>query len=91
MGNVLPLFSYKDHKPTNLFFLPDQTETSVESFPVLVSALRDQILACPRRPGRKGQLSEKDWYRNAAKILELIRKSEYISEYLQVTSKLRNS
>lgn len=89
MGNVLPLYKYNQAK--NLFFLPDQNEESVESFNVLVSALRDQVLACPRRPGRKGQVSEKDWYRNTIKIYELVRKSEYISEYLQVASKLRDS
>lgn len=63
----------------------------MESFKVLILALRDQVLATPRKSGRKGQVSEKDWYRNAVKTFELVRKSEYINEYLQVVRKLRDS
>ncbi|KAI9260373.1 hypothetical protein EDC94DRAFT_610947 [Helicostylum pulchrum] len=91
LGDVLPLFQY-NQASSNLFFLPDTQEdsTSIESFPVLMSALRDQVLATPRKSGRKGQVSEKDWYRNAVKTFEKIRKSEYINEYLQVVRKLRD-
>jgi protein SMG9 len=92
LGNVLPLFKY-DKVQSNIFFLPDREDDdmNVESFDVLVSALRDQVLATPRKSGKKGQVSEKDWYRNAVKIFELIRKSDYITEYLQVVRKLRES
>ncbi|KAI7891567.1 uncharacterized protein EV154DRAFT_507766 [Mucor mucedo] len=86
LGNVLPLFK---HTGSNLFFLPQ--DDGVESFDVLVLALRDQVLATPRKSGRKGQVSEKDWYRNAVKTFEIVRKSEYINEYLQVVRKLRDS
>lgn len=86
LGNVLPLFK---NNGSNLFFLPK--DDGVESFDVLMSSLRDQVLATPRKLGRKGQVSEKDWYRNAVKTFELVRKSEYITEYLQVVRKLRDS
>ncbi|KAI9365211.1 hypothetical protein BD770DRAFT_378036 [Pilaira anomala] len=90
LGQVLPLFKYDG---VNLFFLPEsqEDECHVESFQVLMLALRDQVLASPRKSGRKGQVSEKDWYRNAIKTFEIIRKSEYITEYLQVARKLRDS
>lgn len=90
LGQVLPLFKYDG---VNLFFLPERQEDEchVESFQVLMLALRDQVLASPRKSGRKGQVSEKDWYRNAIKTFEIIRKSEYITEYLQVARKLRDS
>lgn len=93
MDHVLPLFQYENGAGSNLFFLPDKDgdENNVESFDVLVSALRDQVLATPRRAGKKSQVSEKDWYRNAIKIFDVIRKSDYITEYLQVVRKLRDS
>ncbi|GAA5809712.1 hypothetical protein MFLAVUS_003125 [Mucor flavus] len=89
LGDVLPSFQYQGG---NLFFLSDiqDGDVNIESFPVLMSALRDQVLATPRKSGRKGQVSEKDWYRNAVKTFENIRKSEYINEYLQVVRKLRD-
>lgn len=93
LENVLPLFRSDESKESNLFFLPDREgdEGNVESFDVLMAALRDQVLAAPRRAGKKSQVSEKDWYRNAVKIFEVIRKSDYITEYLQVMRKLRDS
>ncbi|KAI8390205.1 hypothetical protein BD560DRAFT_380236 [Blakeslea trispora] len=89
-GKVLPLFEANNH--SNLFFLPDWSEKmQVESFDVLVYALRDQVFTAPRRQGKKGQVSEKDWYRNAMRVYELVRKSEYIQEYLQALRKLKDS
>ncbi|OBZ91903.1 Protein SMG9 [Choanephora cucurbitarum] len=89
-SEVLPLFESDNN--SNLFFLPDWSEkTQVESFDVLVCALRNQVFTAPRRSGRKGQVSEKDWYRNAVRVYELVRKSEYILEYLQVLRKLKDS
>lgn len=92
LGNVLPFFKYTQGE-SNIFFLPEREsdEKNVESFDVLMSALRNQVLAAPRRSGKRGQVSEKDWYRNAIKTFEFIRKSEYITEYLQVARKLRDS
>jgi hypothetical protein len=92
LGTVLLLFETEEKNKSNLFLLPEQeTENSMESFDVLVSALRDQVIASPRRPGKKGQVSEKDWYRNAVKTFEIVRKSDYISEYFQIVRKLRDS
>lgn len=92
LGNVLPFFKYTQGE-SNIFFLPgrESDEKNVESFDVLMSALRNQVLAAPRRLGKKGQVSEKDWYRNAIKTFEFVRKSEYITEYLQIARKLRDS
>ncbi|KAI8078232.1 uncharacterized protein B0P05DRAFT_579494 [Gilbertella persicaria] len=91
LSDVLPLFKSSQHH-ANAFFLPDWSEkTQVESFDTLISALRDQVFAAPRRAGKKGQVSEKDWYRNAIKTFELVRKSDYISDYLQVVRKLRDA
>lgn len=92
LGRVLLFFKIDRKSVSNLFFLPDQNiDHSFESFDVLVAALRDQVIASPRRPGKKGQVSEKDWYRNAVKTFDIIRKSDYISEYLQIVRKLRDS
>ncbi|KAI8393505.1 uncharacterized protein BYT42DRAFT_488037, partial [Radiomyces spectabilis] len=66
------------------------TACSVESYDVLITALRDQVMAAPRLTGKKGQISEKEWFRNAMKSYELARKSEYISEYLKIVRKLRD-
>ncbi|KAI7898181.1 uncharacterized protein BX663DRAFT_533508 [Cokeromyces recurvatus] len=90
LGNVLASFKYSSNE-SNLFLLPLKGDEQIESFDVLVAALRDQILAGPRRPGKKGQLSEKEWYYNALKTFELIRKSDYIHEYLQIVRKLRDT
>ncbi|CEP17634.1 hypothetical protein [Parasitella parasitica] len=89
LGDVLPLYKTDQNEEPNLFFLPQQDD--IDSLQDLISALRDQVVAGPRRPGKKGQVSEKDWFRNAMKTYEVVRKSEYIMEYLQVVRKLRDS
>lgn len=89
LGDVLPLYETDQDNEANLFFLPQQD--GIDSLRDLLSALRDQVIAGPRRPGKKGQVSEKDWFRNAMKTYEIVRKSEYIMEYLQVVRKLRDS
>ncbi|CAO3643759.1 unnamed protein product [Mucor fragilis] len=89
LGDVLPLYKTSLNNEANLFLLPQQDD--IDSLQDLVSALRDQVIAGPRRPGKKGQVSEKDWFRNAIKTYEVVRKSDYISEYLQVVRKLRDS
>ncbi|GAN01136.1 protein SMG9-like [Mucor ambiguus] len=85
MGDVLPLYKTSQENEANLFFLPQQDD--IDSLEDLVSALRDQVIAGPRRPGKKGQVSEKDWFRNAIKTYEVVRKSDYIMEYLQVVQR----
>ena len=89
LGDVLPLYKTDQDNEANLFFLPQQD--GIDSLRDLLSALRDQVIAGPRRQGKKGQVSEKDWFRNAMKTYEIVRKSEYIMEYLQVVRKLRDS
>jgi hypothetical protein len=59
LGTVLPSFQYEDGQ--NLFFLTDMEDDKVESFQVLMSGLRDQVIAAPRRATKKGQISEKEW------------------------------
>ncbi|KAK4510329.1 uncharacterized protein ATC70_004759 [Mucor velutinosus] len=89
LGDVLPLYKTNQENEANLFFLPQQDD--IDSLQDLVSALRDQVIAGPRRPGKKGQVSEKDWFKNAIKTFEVVRKSDYIMEYLQVVRKLRDT
>ncbi|KAI9255788.1 hypothetical protein BDA99DRAFT_517622 [Phascolomyces articulosus] len=66
----------------------DRSVSGIESFETLMQALREQVIGAPRRPGKKGQVSEKDWYKNAIKIHELIRKSEYIADYVKTVMKM---
>lgn len=89
LGNILPSFIATG--TINIFFLPDQQDNTIESFDILACELRDQVTAAPRKLGKKGQVSEKDWFKNAYKVYELIHKSDYITEYLQVVRKLRDS
>ncbi|CAO3677618.1 unnamed protein product [Rhizopus stolonifer] len=87
--------SFRERNDTNVFLLPDlssdQTERYVEPFSHYTSALRDQVVCAPRKPGKRGQVSEKDWFRNSMKTFELVHKSDYINEYLQTVRKLRDS
>ncbi|KAI9261704.1 hypothetical protein BY458DRAFT_515678 [Sporodiniella umbellata] len=88
-------FSFSKYNDTNVFLLPEiqpnPAEKYTEPFDHFVLALRDQILCAPRKSGKRGQVSEKDWFRNAMKTYELIHKSEFINEYLQTVRKLRDS
>ncbi|KAI9018569.1 hypothetical protein CLU79DRAFT_760940 [Phycomyces nitens] len=89
LGYVLPAFDIPD--PVNLFFLPTtQPASGIESFDILMASLRDQVMAAPRRAGKRGQVSEKDWFRNSVKTYELIRKSEHFMDYLKMVRKLRD-
>ncbi|EIE83039.1 hypothetical protein RO3G_07744 [Rhizopus delemar RA 99-880] len=89
-NHILP--SFYDSNGSNVFLLPDQIdEKQIESFNTLASTLRNQVLSAPRKIGKKGQVSEKDWLRNAVKIYELVHKSDYMNEYLQIIRKLRDS
>ncbi|KAI8975209.1 hypothetical protein BDF20DRAFT_906652 [Mycotypha africana] len=91
LGNSVPYFEMDDIEEVNLFFLPDQKDEVIDKFDSVIQSLRDQVFAAPRRPGKKGQVSEKDWYRNTVKIFEIVRKSEYIQEYINVLCKIRDS
>lgn len=73
--------------PKDIWNVYDDALCGVESFQTLVSGLSDQVSAAPRRLGKKGQVSEKDWYKNAIKLYELVRKSEYINDYIRVAMK----
>ncbi|KAI9497497.1 hypothetical protein BDB00DRAFT_920999, partial [Zychaea mexicana] len=75
----------KEHDIWNVY---DRSTSGIESFDTLMQALREQVVAAPRRQGKKGQVSEKEWYRNAIKIHELIRKSEYIAEFIKTAMKM---
>ncbi|KAI9301666.1 hypothetical protein BJ944DRAFT_207280 [Cunninghamella echinulata] len=105
LGNILPAYMNKDDNikdMLNLYFLPynqninssnnnvENDENKVESFYDIVSNLRNHVMSAPRKPGKKGQVSEKEWFKNTVKLYELVHKSEYISEYLKVVRKLRD-
>lgn len=47
--------------PKDIWNVYDDALCGVESFQTLVSGLSDQVSAAPRRLGKKGQVSEKDW------------------------------
>lgn len=87
--------SFRERNDTNVFLLPDLssdlTERYIEPFSHYTSALRDQVVCAPRKPGKRGQVSEKDWFRNSMKTFELVHKSDYINGYLQTVRKLRDS
>ncbi|ORZ00194.1 hypothetical protein BCR43DRAFT_132176 [Syncephalastrum racemosum] len=89
---VLPWEEY------NVYFLPyiQQGDNpskpglayGVETFDVLAENLWNQVTTAPRRGGKKGQVSEKDWFRNAMKLHELTRKSGFIADYIKMAKKL---
>ncbi|KAI7859869.1 hypothetical protein BDC45DRAFT_431786, partial [Circinella umbellata] len=66
----------------------NKSASGIESFDTLMQSFREQVIGAHRRPGKKGQISEKEWYRNAIKIYELIRKSEYIADYVKTAVKM---
>ncbi|KAI8332699.1 hypothetical protein BC941DRAFT_436363 [Chlamydoabsidia padenii] len=96
----------KDQDPPNLYFLPyskhlwsgstscargmDDDRNGAEAFEMIVMNLRNHIMAGPRRTGKKGQISEKEWFRNAVKLYEMVRNSDYIAEYMKSIRKLRD-
>ncbi|ORZ24668.1 hypothetical protein BCR42DRAFT_403419 [Absidia repens] len=104
LGKILPAYkqSNNDRENLNLYFLPYNSQLVssstiptgqvkwTESFELLVTNLRDHIMAAPRRTGKKGQISEREWFRNAVKLYELVRNSEYIADYLKNMRKLRD-
>ncbi|KAI8072703.1 hypothetical protein BC940DRAFT_232810, partial [Gongronella butleri] len=93
LGSVLPGFhdTRADAPPElNLFFLPCKGDTQLASYDVLVRAVRDRVVAAPRRRGKKNHLSEKEWFKNAVKLYELVLQSDYILEYSKTLRKLRD-
>ncbi|KAI9313546.1 hypothetical protein BX666DRAFT_704632 [Dichotomocladium elegans] len=49
------------HPPKDIWNIYNDSPSGVESFETLIKGLREQVSAAPRRPGKKGQVSEKDW------------------------------
>ncbi|ORX44592.1 hypothetical protein DM01DRAFT_1340349 [Hesseltinella vesiculosa] len=92
LASVLPGFNTAEAvvSPLNLYFLPWKHQTQMESFEVLVQSLRDMVMAAPRRRGRKNHLSEKEWFKNAVKVYDMVRRSEYIRDYTKSIRKLRD-
>ncbi|CAO3590408.1 unnamed protein product [Absidia cylindrospora] len=76
LGKILPAYKQNnnDRDNLNLYFLPYNSQLVssstiptgqvdwTESFELLVTNLRDHIMAAPRRAGKKGQISEREWY-----------------------------
>ncbi|KAI8100059.1 uncharacterized protein BX664DRAFT_382500 [Halteromyces radiatus] len=100
LGKILPGYQEQGdgEENLNLYFLPfskhlctsSDKDNVDETFQMVITSMRDQIMAAPRRPGKKGQVSEKEWFRNAVKIYELTRNSEYIADYIKTLRKLRD-
>ncbi|RIB16618.1 hypothetical protein C2G38_1969977, partial [Gigaspora rosea] len=60
-----------------------------DTFNVLAESMRNQIFQLPKKAGKKGQVSEKEWFRSSMRIWDIIRKSEFITEYGKLAAKLR--
>ncbi|KAH8554431.1 hypothetical protein BGW37DRAFT_484814 [Umbelopsis sp. PMI_123] len=98
-SNALPRFS-KDAGLPNLFLLPyswrykrgerDNTVDDFESMDDLLRHLRNQVFAATRKSGKRGQISERDWFRNAVKTYDLILRSELVAEYLKTLRRIKN-
>ncbi|CAG8571860.1 3982_t:CDS:1 [Ambispora gerdemannii] len=60
-----------------------------DNFATLAIELRNQVFELPKKSGKKGQVSEREWLRNAVKTWEIVRKSDFIAEYGKLAQKLR--
>ncbi|CAO3691246.1 unnamed protein product [Umbelopsis ramanniana] len=98
-SNALPRFR-KDTNLPNLFLLPyswhykhgkkDNAAEELESMDDLLRHLRNQVFAATRKSGKRGQISERDWFRNAVRTYDLILKSELVAEYLKTLRRIKN-
>ncbi|CAI2164524.1 12971_t:CDS:2 [Funneliformis geosporum] len=93
-----------DHPMPNLFLLPFENQpinikgkgiasnhlNVPDTFLVLAESMRNQIFELPKKSGKKGQVSEKEWFRSAMKAWDLVRKSEFITDYVKFSHKLRD-
>ncbi|CAG8519811.1 10800_t:CDS:2 [Paraglomus brasilianum] len=75
------------HKSENMTWTKLNAPDSFISF---AESLRNQVFGLPKREGKKGQVSEKDWFRSAVRAWELVRKSEFISEYTRLAQRLKD-
>ncbi|GAB5588189.1 hypothetical protein Unana1_03089 [Umbelopsis nana] len=92
-SNALPRFKRYANLP-NLFLLPFQSKNKeddgLESLQDLMRHLRNQVFAATRKSGKRGQISEREWFRNAVKTYDLILKSDLVSEYLKTLRRIKN-
>ncbi|RIA90230.1 hypothetical protein C1645_693720, partial [Glomus cerebriforme] len=93
-----------DHPMPNLFLLPFESQplhpkgkgigsnypNAPDTFLVFAESMRNQIFELPKKSGKKGQISEKEWFKNAIKAWDLVRKSEFIIDYVKFSHKLRD-
>ncbi|CAB4379049.1 unnamed protein product [Rhizophagus irregularis] len=79
----------------NLFLLPFESQPlhpkgkgtsskypNADTFLVFAESMRNQIFELPKKSGKKGQISEKEWFKSAMKAWDLVRKSEFIIDYI---------
>ena len=89
----MPRFKRYANLP-NLFLLPFQSKNKeddgLESLQDLMRHLRNQVFAATRKSGKRGQISEREWFRNAVKTYDLILKSDLVSEYLKTLRRIKN-
>ncbi|CAG8511984.1 5566_t:CDS:2 [Dentiscutata heterogama] len=92
-----------DKRLPNVFLLPYENQplrpkgeyigftylNAPDTFIVLAESLRNQIFQLPKKAGKKGQVSEKEWFRSSMRIWDIVRKSEFITEYGKLAAKLR--
>nr|CAG8439612.1 11503_t:CDS:10 [Entrophospora candida] len=89
--------SLEDRSSPNLFLLPYENKifgrlnylSAPETFSVLTESLKNQIFELPKRNGKKGQVSEREWFRSAFKVWDIVRKSDFLTDYGKLAQKLR--
>ncbi|CAG8731827.1 8706_t:CDS:2, partial [Cetraspora pellucida] len=104
MTKSLTMYKYPDNRRLpNVFLLPYENQplrpkgeyigftylNAPDTFIVLTESLRNQIFQLPKKAGKKGQVSEKEWFRSSMRIWDIVRKSEFINEYGKLAAKLR--
>ncbi|CAG8500446.1 3387_t:CDS:2 [Racocetra persica] len=104
MTKSLTMYKYPDNERLpNVFLLPYENQplrpkgeyigftylNAPDTFIVLAESLRNQIFQLPKKAGKKGQVSEKEWFRSSMRIWDTVRKSEFITEYGKLATKLR--
>ncbi|CAG8560003.1 9234_t:CDS:2 [Diversispora eburnea] len=104
MSKSFSMFKHESDLPSpNLFLLPYENQplrlkqesvglnylNAPDTFFVMAESLRNQIFQLPKRAGKKGQVSEKEWFKSSMKIWDMVRKSEFLSEYGKLSQKVK--
>ncbi|KAL1933600.1 hypothetical protein VTP01DRAFT_7690 [Rhizomucor pusillus] len=78
----------------NVFLLPRRDakdEVLAFEFDTFINELYKDIVTASRKPGKLGQISERDWFRNASKYLDSVQKADHIASYIRILRKIAES